>query len=81
MLPHEREEYKQQMGHVWLGFGEEQISRLLATAGYGDVRIIPMPVDPDAKGPALFVAAAGRIQNAEFRIQNSEFRIQNSEGR
>jgi len=23
MLPHEREEYRQQMGHIWLGFGEE----------------------------------------------------------
>ena len=25
MLPHEREEYQQQMGHVWLGFSEKQI--------------------------------------------------------
>ena len=23
MLPHDREEYRQQMGHVWLGFGED----------------------------------------------------------
>ena len=25
MLPHERQEYQQQMGHVWLGFSEKQI--------------------------------------------------------
>ncbi len=25
MLPHDREEYQQQMGHVWLGFSEKQI--------------------------------------------------------
>ena len=34
MLPHDREEYRQQMGHVWLGFGEDQMRRLLAAAGF-----------------------------------------------
>jgi ArsR family transcriptional regulator len=56
MLPHDREEYQQQMGHVWLGFSETQISRLLVSAGFGDVRVRMLPVDPDAKGPALFAA-------------------------
>lgn len=60
MLPHEHEEYKQQMGHVWLGFGEDQVNRLLAAAGFSEVRIVPLPVDPQAKGPALFVASAVR---------------------
>ena len=27
MAPHEHEEYRQQMGHVWLGFSEEQTKR------------------------------------------------------
>jgi len=58
MLPHEREEYQQQMGHVWLGFSDKQISRFLAGAGFGQVRIRALPVDPDAKGPALFAAVA-----------------------
>jgi ubiquinone/menaquinone biosynthesis C-methylase UbiE len=62
MLPHDREEYKQQMGHVWLGFGDDQTTRLLAAAGFEDVRIVPLPVDPQAKGPALFVASATRNQ-------------------
>ena len=65
MLPHDREEYRQQMGHVWLGFGEEQMERMLGTAGFGDIRIVPLPTDPDARGPALFIAtgrkAAGQI--------------------
>jgi ArsR family transcriptional regulator len=63
MLPHEHEEYKQQMGHVWLGFGDEQIRRLLGAAAFSDVRIVPLPVDPEAKGPALFVASAVRTIN------------------
>jgi ArsR family transcriptional regulator len=56
MLPHERQEYQQQMGHVWLGFSEKQISRFLAGAGFRDVRVRLLPADPDAKGPALFAA-------------------------
>ncbi len=61
MLPHDREEYQQQMGHVWLGFSDKQISRYASGAGFGEVRIRPLPVDPDAKGPALFAAVATRI--------------------
>ena len=56
MLPHDREEYQQQMGHVWLGFSEGQTTRLLTGAGFRDVRVRMLPVDPDAKGPALFAA-------------------------
>jgi ArsR family transcriptional regulator len=61
MLPHEHEEYKQQMGHVWLGFSEAQMSRLLGAAGYTRVRVVPLPVDPEARGPALFVASATAV--------------------
>ena len=61
MLPHDRDEYKQQMGHVWLGFGDEQMKRLLASAGFTSPRITGLPADPDAKGPALFVASAAKM--------------------
>jgi ArsR family transcriptional regulator len=58
MQPHERQEYQQQMGHVWLGFTEKQITRFLTGAGFGDVRVRAVPADPDAKGPSLFAAVA-----------------------
>src|SRR4029077_20148938 len=29
MLPHDRESYRRQMGHVWMGFAEDQVSRML----------------------------------------------------
>src|SRR5262252_9122484 len=32
MLPHEREEYRQTMGHVWLGFSEKQMTQWLHAA-------------------------------------------------
>ena len=56
MLPHDRQEYQQQMGHVWLGFSDKQIGRFLTGAGFTDVRVRMVPADPDAKGPALFAA-------------------------
>jgi ArsR family transcriptional regulator len=63
MLPHERVEYQQQMGHVWLGFSEKQVVRLLSGAGFEEVRVRPLPVDSDAMGPALFAAVATRNVN------------------
>jgi ubiquinone/menaquinone biosynthesis C-methylase UbiE len=56
MLPHDREEYRQQMGHVWLGFGEEQMQRLLSGAGFDRIRFVALTANAAAKGPALFVA-------------------------
>ena len=57
MQPHDRENYQQQMGHVWLGFSDEQIGRMLADAGFGGVRIALLAPDARAKGPGLFVAS------------------------
>jgi len=56
MLPHDRESYRQQMGHVWLGFSDEHLRRILDESGFGDVRIVPLSPDPKSKGPGLFVA-------------------------
>jgi ArsR family transcriptional regulator len=54
MLPHDRQDYQQQMGHVWLGFSDKQIGGFYG-AGFSDVRmrcrLIPMP------GAPLFAAA------------------------
>ena len=56
MLPHDRDSYRQQMGHVWLGFGEDQVTRMFEDAGLENVRIVPLAPDARAKGPGLFVA-------------------------
>jgi ubiquinone/menaquinone biosynthesis C-methylase UbiE/DNA-binding transcriptional ArsR family regulator len=60
MQPHERENYRQQMGHVWLGFNDDHMRRLMTESGFDDVRIVPLPPDARAKGPELFVAHARR---------------------
>lgn len=56
MATHGREEYRQQMGHVWLGFGDDQMRKFLTQSGFTQVRVTPLPEDPVAKGPGLFVA-------------------------
>ena len=60
MLPHDREGYRQQMGHVWLGFSEEHVRRVLTDAGFGDIRFVPLPPDARTKGPGLFTATASK---------------------
>lgn len=61
MLPHDREEYQQQMGHVWLGFSEKTIKKHLEAAGFGKPTVTPLPTDDSAKGPSLFVATAQKV--------------------
>jgi len=60
MMPHQREEYRQQMGHLWLGFSRDELEGWTRAAGFRRPRYRPLPVDPEAKGPALFVASAIR---------------------
>ena len=56
MMPHDREEMRETMGHVWPGFSSDQMNGWLDAAGFTHVRHIALPVDARAKGPALFAA-------------------------
>lgn len=60
MLPHDREEYRQKMGHAWLGFAAAQVREWLEGAGCRDARVVPLPADAAARGPALFAAVAAK---------------------
>lgn len=60
MLPHQRSDYRQEMGHVWLGFEPAEATRWLRDAGLADVDLRPLPTDTEAKGPALFAAVAAK---------------------
>jgi ArsR family transcriptional regulator len=61
MLPHDRESYRQQMGHVWLGFSDDHVRRILDESGFRSAHVVALPPDPKAKGPGLFVATATRL--------------------
>jgi ArsR family transcriptional regulator len=60
MLPHDRDDYRQSMGHVWLGFSDVHVSRLLQAARFESPRVVALGSEPAAEGPALFLAAARR---------------------
>jgi ArsR family transcriptional regulator len=50
--------YARDMGHVWPGFTEDQMNGWLEAAGFQGIRIQPLPPDPEAEGPLLFLASA-----------------------
>jgi SAM-dependent methyltransferase len=56
MVAHDRQDYRQSMGHVHLGFSEDTIRELAEEAGFHlhSWRTIPTPAD--VQGPPLFVA-------------------------
>jgi ArsR family transcriptional regulator len=60
MLPHEHEEYRQTMGHVWLGISEKQMTQWLHAAGFTSIRWQELPPESRTRGPSLFVATARR---------------------
>ena len=58
MLPHSREEYRAQMGHLWPGFERKQLGMWLKAAGLEFTSYLTLPPDPSARGPALFLGSA-----------------------
>ncbi|MBX3421242.1 MAG: metalloregulator ArsR/SmtB family transcription factor [Pirellulaceae bacterium] len=61
LVPHDRQAYRQEMGHVRLGVAEDELSRWLDGAGMRLSKYHPLPPDPSAKGPALFAAVGHRV--------------------
>ena len=60
MMPHERQDLRQTMGHVWQGFDRTVLGEWMQSAGLEEFRYQPLPADPEAKGPLLFTASAKR---------------------
>ena len=60
MMPHDRQDLKQSLGHLWQGFASATVADWMGSAGMVGVRYNSLPPDPDAKGPLLFAASATR---------------------
>lgn len=56
MTPHDREDLRQRLGHVWQGFSVDQMTRWMQEAGCGRARYVPLPPDLTTEGPSLFAA-------------------------
>ena len=46
------------VGHLWLGFAQDQTRAILGEAGFDAIRVVPLPPDSRVKGPGLFAATA-----------------------
>lgn len=60
LMPHERAEYRQTMGHQRLGVTESDMQRCMADAGLTTARYVALPLATEARGPRLFTAAASK---------------------
>jgi len=60
MMPHDRQDLRQAMGHLWQGFDNKLLGGWMEAAGLADFRYQALPADPEAKGPLLFTASAKR---------------------
>jgi len=60
MKLHSRDGYLEDMGHVWPGFQNSEIARWHHDAGMTNFVCRPLPANPNASGPRLFIASAKR---------------------
>jgi hypothetical protein len=60
MMPHDRQDLRQTMGHLWQGFDSTTLGGWMQTAGLESFRYNELPADTDAKGPMLFAASGKR---------------------
>ncbi len=56
LLPHDREDFRRQLGQRHAGFAPEQLKTWLAESNFDEQSFRPLPTESEAKGPALFLA-------------------------
>jgi len=64
---HERPEFREEMGHLWPGFDDSRLDDWLEAAGLEAPPSVPVPPDPAAQGPLLFIRSARRPSHRSQR--------------
>jgi ArsR family transcriptional regulator len=60
LMPHDRAEYRQTMGHQWQGFAEAEVLGWLEDSGLVGCRYGAIAPEPSARGPMVFTASGSR---------------------
>jgi ArsR family transcriptional regulator len=60
LLPHDRADFRRVMQQQNMGFEPGDLTAQMERAGFQNIQVRPLPPEPQAKGPALFVATAVR---------------------
>jgi ArsR family transcriptional regulator len=58
LLPHDRDDFRRQMGQVHPGFEPRALENALLAGGFSAATVRPLPPEAGVKGPALFLATA-----------------------
>ena len=56
MMSHDRNDYRDTMGHLHLGFSNDDLAGIAKAAGRHVQKYVPLPPDPASSGPPVFVA-------------------------
>ncbi len=56
MMSHDRKDYRDSMGHLHLGFSNDDLVGIAEKSGLHLQKYIPLPPDPSSSGPPVFVA-------------------------
>ncbi|MDZ4852961.1 MAG: metalloregulator ArsR/SmtB family transcription factor [Pirellulaceae bacterium] len=72
MQSHQRAEYREELGHTWLGFTRNEIEDWLTATGWHLLRYVELPPDSEAKGPGLFAVTATRKDPSDSVLGKSE---------
>lgn len=60
MYPHGEVDFRDEMGHVHLGFEEGELAGMMSAAGFGSVDVRPLRAAAALRGPSLFVARGAK---------------------
>lgn len=72
MMPHDRQDLRQTMGHLWQGFDRATLGGWMEAAGLEGFRYSELPADPEAKGPTLFAASGKRSAAASKTVSRKK---------
>lgn len=61
LLPHDREDFRRQMGQTSRGMDLVELNQMMAKAGFVDMKLRQLPPEPGVKGPALFMALGRKM--------------------
>lgn len=67
LLRHDLEDFRRSMNQLSRGYEPEELSQLLQDSGFDSPRCVPLPPEPDAKGPALLLAHGCKPDETEKR--------------
>jgi ArsR family transcriptional regulator len=61
LLPHDRDDFRQQMGQQVMGFEPEQMERMIRDVGFEMSKTVSLSPEAGAIGPAMFLASGFRL--------------------